>query len=89
MTVRLLRYVMTVLCVSMVYYIPEFVDINVYEVTDCIDKNMTMVAEDVQGCAYEKRDNCTTEYELIPTKGEEKIMYFKDKLLRKNFPRGK
>lgn len=69
MTSRLLRYVVPILALSVIYYIPKLLDMNVDEVTKCKGNNATTVVKDEPEFNQENRvkENCTTEYHLTPT----------------------
>ena len=70
MTRRLCYYTIPLLFIGMLYYMPKFLDINVDEVMKCMNgTNATYIPirNEVTPDASQY-DNCTTTYDIIPTK---------------------
>jgi len=69
MTKRLIWYVMPVLFLATIYYIPRFFDLYVEEVLKCNDSDNTINTKDTKEYNASSRDdqNCTFEYQLGAT----------------------
>ena len=67
---RLLYYMIPVLVLSNIYYIPKYLDLNVDEKTVCTIGNQTTILNNTNTFNYTNDidKNCTTKYPLVPTK---------------------
>ena len=71
MTKRLFYYVMPVLTLSILYYIPKWLDLTVGEITDC-NNDMTstvtsVIVDDTNNTSIVVNTACNTTYPLVPT----------------------
>ena len=66
MTRGLLYYVLPILAFSTLYYVPKLLELNVDEFVSCINGTVIPLRE-VLHTESTQLDNCTREYQLIPT----------------------